>query len=189
MKRPRLDRGSFVSMPPPAFGAFEETKSVPQRRWWDSMAFLLRKKDRCNQFLNWLPQNATGILHLDGFESHGSKNRYHRRWYLFFGAGGGTRTHTVSLPKDFESSSSTIPTHRRMNIRKDVIWVSEAAQTGGSIDLYRIAHLGQKCKEKVLRKDLLVLFRKCLDFLGASLHNRCWLHNTFRHQGEWGKDT
>ena len=77
-----------------------------------------------------------------------------------------------------------------MNIQKDVIWVSEAAQTGGrSIDSYRIAHLGQKCKKKVLRKDLLVLFRKCLDFLGASLHNRYWLHNTFRHQGEWGKDT
>ena len=32
----------------------------------------------------------------------------------FDGAGGGTRTHTVSLPKDFESSSSTIPTHRHI---------------------------------------------------------------------------
>ena len=33
---------------------------------------------------------------------------------FFVGAGGGTRTHTVSLPKDFESSSSTIPTHRHI---------------------------------------------------------------------------
>ena len=30
----------------------------------------------------------------------------------FFGAGGGTRTHTPSLATDFESASSTIPTHR-----------------------------------------------------------------------------
>ena len=33
-----------------------------------------------------------------------------------FGAGGGTRTHTMSPPKDFESSSSTIPTHRQGDI-------------------------------------------------------------------------
>ena len=31
----------------------------------------------------------------------------------WFGAGGGTRTHTVSLPTDFESVTSTIPSHRR----------------------------------------------------------------------------
>ena len=31
----------------------------------------------------------------------------------FFGAGGGTRTHTVSPPTDFESVTSTIPSHRR----------------------------------------------------------------------------
>lgn len=29
------------------------------------------------------------------------------------GAGGGTRTHTVSPPTDFESVTSTIPSHRR----------------------------------------------------------------------------
>ena len=34
----------------------------------------------------------------------------------FYGAGGGTRTHTMSPPKDFESSSSTIPTHRQGDI-------------------------------------------------------------------------
>ena len=31
-----------------------------------------------------------------------------------YGAGGGTRTHTSVTPKDFESSSSTIPTHRQI---------------------------------------------------------------------------
>ena len=30
------------------------------------------------------------------------------------GAGGGTRTHTVSLPTDFESVTSTIPSHRHL---------------------------------------------------------------------------
>ena len=30
-----------------------------------------------------------------------------------FGAGGGTRTHTVSPPTDFESVTSTIPSHRQ----------------------------------------------------------------------------
>ena len=29
------------------------------------------------------------------------------------GAGGGTRTHTESPPADFESATSTIPSHRR----------------------------------------------------------------------------
>ena len=33
---------------------------------------------------------------------------------LFIGAGGGTRTHTVSPPTDFESVTSTIPSHRQM---------------------------------------------------------------------------
>ena len=65
-----------------------------------------------------------------GSSPNGTKKIGMRKRIPIFGAGGGTRTHTVSLPKDFESSSSTIPTHRRMNIRKDVIWVSEAAQTG-----------------------------------------------------------
>ena len=32
------------------------------------------------------------------------------------GAGGGTRTHTVSPPADFESATSTIPSHRRIMI-------------------------------------------------------------------------
>ena len=30
------------------------------------------------------------------------------------GAGGGTRTHTVSPPADFESATSTIPSHRQV---------------------------------------------------------------------------
>ena len=30
------------------------------------------------------------------------------------GAGGGTRTHTVSPPADFESATSTIPSHRHI---------------------------------------------------------------------------
>ena len=30
------------------------------------------------------------------------------------GAGGGTRTHTSVTPTDFESASSTIPTHRQL---------------------------------------------------------------------------
>ena len=29
-----------------------------------------------------------------------------------YGAGGGTRTHTESPPADFESATSTIPSHR-----------------------------------------------------------------------------
>ncbi len=33
---------------------------------------------------------------------------------FFYGAGGGARTHTPLPAKDFESSSSTIPTHRQM---------------------------------------------------------------------------
>ena len=33
--------------------------------------------------------------------------------FPFSGAGGGTRTHTVLLPADFESATSTIPSHRR----------------------------------------------------------------------------
>ncbi len=32
------------------------------------------------------------------------------------GAGGGTRTHTESPPADFESATSTIPSHRRIMI-------------------------------------------------------------------------
>ena len=32
----------------------------------------------------------------------------------FFGAGGGTRTHTESPPADFESATSTIPSHRHI---------------------------------------------------------------------------
>ena len=32
------------------------------------------------------------------------------------GAGGGTRTHTESPPADFESATSTIPSHRRIKI-------------------------------------------------------------------------
>ena len=32
---------------------------------------------------------------------------------LFYGAGGGTRTHTMLPPTDFESVTSTIPSHRR----------------------------------------------------------------------------
>ena len=33
-----------------------------------------------------------------------------------YGAGGGTRTHTESPPADFESATSTIPSHRRIMI-------------------------------------------------------------------------
>ena len=33
---------------------------------------------------------------------------------LFISAGGGTRTHTVLLPTDFESVTSTIPSHRQL---------------------------------------------------------------------------
>ena len=32
------------------------------------------------------------------------------------GAGGGTRTHTVSPPTDFESVTSTIPSHRHLTL-------------------------------------------------------------------------
>ena len=31
----------------------------------------------------------------------------------YYGAGGGTRTHTMSPPTDFESVTSTIPSHRQ----------------------------------------------------------------------------
>ncbi len=31
----------------------------------------------CSQFANWLPQDATGILHLDGFESYIRKKEHH----------------------------------------------------------------------------------------------------------------
>ena len=42
-----------------------------------------------------------------------------------FGAGGGTRTHTVSLPTDFESVTSAIPSHRRV-----IDWVNIYIITG-----------------------------------------------------------
>ena len=34
----------------------------------------------------------------------------------YFGAGGGTRTHTMSPPTDFESVTSTIPSHRHIGL-------------------------------------------------------------------------
>ena len=45
---------------------------------------------------------------------HKNKTDHPKRDNPFYGAGGGTRTHTMSPPKDFESSSSTIPTHRQV---------------------------------------------------------------------------
>ena len=70
-----------------------------------------------------------------------------------YGAGGGTRTHTVSLPTDFESASSTIPTHRHfldsqtiihtflkkasvfLQVREVFFLVNESCRNRGSIAL------------------------------------------------------
>ena len=42
-----------------------------------------------------------------------ARNKQHPRWgRCLFGTGGGARTHTVSPPADFESATSTIPSHR-----------------------------------------------------------------------------
>ena len=67
----------------------------------------------CHQFLNWWPPHATGMGHLIGFESETGikKSRAHKR-SAFFGAGDRTRTGTPSLAVDFESTTSTIPSHR-----------------------------------------------------------------------------
>ena len=46
------------------------------------------KSDGCSQFLNWLPQDATGILHLDGFESYIGQNKKppsESWWHFCFG--------------------------------------------------------------------------------------------------------
>ena len=51
------------------------------------------------------------------------KGRISRPFLL--GAGGGTRTHTVSLPTDFESVTSAIPSHRRV-----IDWVNIYIITG-----------------------------------------------------------
>ena len=40
------------------------------------------------------------------------RGRFTKKQPLFNGAGGGTRTHTESPPADFESATSTIPSHR-----------------------------------------------------------------------------
>ena len=47
------------------------------------------------------------------------RGRFTKKQPLFNGAGGGTRTHTESPPADFESATSTIPSHRR--IETDVL--------------------------------------------------------------------
>ena len=50
-----------------------------------------------------------------GFESRLIKMQKEgpKRTLLLHGAGGGTRTHTMSPSADFESATSTIPSHRR----------------------------------------------------------------------------
>lgn len=64
-------------------------------------------------------------------------------WFglYWFGAGGGTRTHTMLPPKDFESSSSTIPTHRQKRVREN------------PDSFYRITYPAEKCKRNVLQKN------------------------------------
>ena len=42
------------------------------------------------------------------------RGRFTKKQPLFNGAGGGTRTHTESPPADFESATSTIPSHRHL---------------------------------------------------------------------------
>ena len=60
---------------------------------------------------------TTGHLHLIvRVPLQQNKTDHPKRDNPFYGAGGGTRTHTMSPPKDFESSSSTIPTHRQGDI-------------------------------------------------------------------------
>ena len=51
---------------------------------------------------------------------------------FFGGAGGGTRTHTVSLPTDFESVTSAIPSHRRLN---GIIIPKAAAECKGKCEI------------------------------------------------------
>ena len=60
---------------------------------------------------------STGHLHgMVRVPLQQNKTDHPERDNPFYGAGGGTRTHTMSPPKDFESSSSTIPTHRQGDI-------------------------------------------------------------------------
>ena len=42
------------------------------------------------------------------------RGRFTKKQPLFNGTGGGTRTHTESPPADFESATSTIPSHRHI---------------------------------------------------------------------------
>ena len=43
----------------------------------------------CHQFLNWWPQDATGILHLDGFESRSLHQNKEIRTSSLWGMGSG----------------------------------------------------------------------------------------------------
>ena len=91
---------------------------------------------------------AGGILSPDGFSSLPAppKQKDRTRRSFRFGAGGGTRTHTVSLPTDFESVTSAIPSHRRLF----------------SCNIYIIAERKAKCKKNLWkdgqRKTLFAVF-------------------------------
>ena len=51
-----------------------------------------------HQFLNWWQQYATGILHLDGFDSHTDKQKKRlAKASLFFGDPYGNRTHVTAV--------------------------------------------------------------------------------------------
>ena len=66
--------------------------------------FCFAKMYGSHHFLNWWPQRATGMLHLDGFESGTITNKKEEALAssFFVGAGDRTRTGTPSLAVDFE---------------------------------------------------------------------------------------
>ena len=92
--------------------------------------------DRCfNQCLHWLPQMSTGHLHLNRFDSVIDQKQGTPMGRPVFGAGGRTRTGTLSPAVDFESTTSTIPSHRQvcylLFIRQPPLTIYIVATFGG----------------------------------------------------------
>ena len=97
---------------------------------WASAPGSLQPRLSLAFILGDVPPNALPKWTLAG--SFGPQNRLKSRAHGFseVGAGGGGRTHTVSLPTDFESVMSAIPSHRQEF-------------------LFSIIHFREKSKEKV----------------------------------------
>ena len=76
----------------------------------DSITFLpvkTGKNQGSHQFLNWWQRYATGISHLDGFESHPkTKTRYPDGYLVFMAEDEGFE------PPQTESESGVLPLHK-----------------------------------------------------------------------------